>query len=70
MGLNMKTLLILCLALGGCVSKPKPMWDWCVDTPTRQIKCADFKANPINQDHVKQLQREVGISPIKVRVVK
>jgi len=60
----------LCLVLGGCASKPKPMWDWCVDTPTRQIKCDDFKANLIRQDDVKAFQREVGINPIKVRVVK
>ena len=66
----MKTILILCLVLGGCATKPKPMWDWCVDTPTRQIKCDDFKANLIRQDDVKAFQREVGINPIKVRVVK
>ena len=68
----MKTLLILCLVIGGCASKPKPMWDWCVDTESRprQIKCDDFKANLIRQDDVKAFQRDVGINPIKVRVVK
>lgn len=60
----------MCLALCGCSTTPKPMWDWCVDTPTRQIKCADFKAKLINQDSVKSFQREVGINPIKVRIVK
>lgn len=66
----MKKFLILCLVLGGCATKPKPMWDWCVDTPTRQIKCDDLKANQINQDHLRGFQTDVGIRKQKVQIVK
>lgn len=70
----MKTLLILCLALGGCAPiKQKPMWDWCADTDSRprMVKCDDFKAKLINQDDHRTIQSDVGIRrTVNVRVVK
>lgn len=66
----MKSLIALCLVLGGCASKPKPMWEWCIDNPRRIISCEEFKSKLIDQKEIRSFQHDVGVYAPRVKVVK
>lgn len=66
----MRTLLILCLALSGCATKPEPMWDWCVDNPRRVMSCKEFKSKSVDQSSIRGFQNDVGVYTQRVRIAK
>ena len=77
---EMKTLLIaLCLALGGCATKPEPLWEWCKEStadisdrrnPVRLSGCPKITDGYTDQSHLRRLQTDVGIRTINVRIAR